>query len=133
MRKKGSYSAIFPIILFLASCQTNPYREGERLYKNTCANCHMDQGEGLRGLIPPLRNADYLHLHREKLPCVLKYGLTDTISVNGQTYTEQMPGVPTLTEIQITNILNYINNSWGNQNAPYSLEDTRRMLEKCAR
>ena len=30
---------------------------GQRLYTTHCANCHMDNGQGLRQLIPPLAGA----------------------------------------------------------------------------
>lgn len=116
--------------LFFA-CQTNPYREGERLYKRNCANCHMDNGEGLSALIPPLAGADYLEKNREKLPCIVKYGLKDSIIVNGKVYAEQMPGVETLSDIHITNVLNYINNSWGNRAEPYRLEEVQKFLKDC--
>ena len=46
-------------------------------------------------------------------------------------YAEQMPGVELLSEIQIVNILNYVNSSWGNQNEPYRLDEVRNSLEKC--
>jgi len=126
-----SLSLIF--VLLHAACDTNPYREGERLYKANCANCHMDNGEGLSALIPPLAGADYLGKNREKLPCVVKYGLKDSITVNGKIYAEQMPGVESLSDIQITNILNYVNNAWGNRHEPYRLDEVRTLLENCRR
>lgn len=129
--KTRFFSLFFISIFFLTNCQPNPYREGERLYKTNCANCHMDNGEGLSALIPPLAGADFLEKNREKLPCVLRYGLKDTIVVNGRIYAEAMPGVATLSDIHITNILNYINNSWGNRHAPYRLEETQQLLDKC--
>lgn len=119
------FSVIFP------NCQPNPYREGERLYKTHCANCHMEDGAGLHALIPPLAGSDYLKNHRQKLPCLVRYGIKDTIVVNGQVFAEQMPGVATLSEIQIVNILNFVNTSWGNQIEPFRLEETRTLLEKC--
>lgn len=112
-------------------CEQNTFQEGERLYKKHCANCHMDDGIGLSALIPPLAGSDYLNKHREQLPCVVRHGLNDTIFVNGKMYAENMPGVATLSEIHITNILNYINNSWGNQNGVYRLDEVRAALEKC--
>ena len=42
-----------------------------------------------------------------------------------------MPGVPTLSDINISNILNFINTSWGNRNEVYRLEEVRAALEKC--
>ena len=120
-------------IFLLSCCEPNPYRAGERLYKSNCANCHMDNGEGLSALIPPLAGADYLGKNREKLPCVLRYGLKDTIVVNAKTYAEAMPGVATLSDIQLTNILNYINNAWGNRHEPYRLEEVQQLLDNCRR
>ena len=119
--------------VILSNCRPNPYREGERLYKTHCANCHMEDGAGLHALIPPLAGSDYLKNHREKLPCLVKYGIRDTIVVNGKVFAEQMPGVATLSEIQIVNILNFVGNEWGNENKPFRLEETRTLLEKCQR
>lgn len=128
---KTLFSLLPIFILFLANCQPNQHREGERLYKQHCANCHMDGGEGLSALIPPLSGTDYLEKNREKLPCILRYGLKDTIVVNGKIYAEEMPGVATLSDIHITNILNYINNAWGNSKEPYRLEEVQQLLDKC--
>ena len=122
---------IFLLLLSSAACQQVPYREGGRLYKANCANCHMDDGVGLGALIPPIAGADYLQTHRERLPCILKYGMKDSVLVNGQMYAEQMPGVPTLSVIQITNILNFINHNWGNDNPVYRLDEVERLLEGC--
>ncbi|TNE64501.1 MAG: c-type cytochrome [Bacteroidetes bacterium] len=115
----------------LPACEDNTYQEGARLYQQHCANCHLDDGAGLGALIPPLANSDFLEKHRDALPCILKYGLRDTIMVNGTRYAEQMPGVPTLSSIHVTNILNYINHSWGNAHPPYRLDEVKRLLEQC--
>ncbi|MBK6931576.1 MAG: cytochrome c [Saprospirales bacterium] len=126
-------SAVFLFLFFGLKCQQNPYREGARLYQVHCANCHMDDGAGLSALIPPLAGSGFLKTHRERLPCILKYGLKDTIQVNGKQYAEQMPGVPTLSAVHITNILNYIQTSWGNQEQPFRLDDVEALLEACKR
>ena len=119
-------------ILCLLNCEPNPYREGGRLFQVHCSNCHLDDGKGLGALIPPLAGAtDYLAANRERLPCFLKYGLTDTIVVRGTVYAEAMPGVPVLSAIQITNILNFVNHSWGNQLPPFRLDEVQRLLSEC--
>lgn len=118
-------------LYFGGGCEQNTFQEGERLYKVHCANCHMDDGIGLSALIPPLAGSDYLNKHREQLPCILRYGLSDTIFVNGKMYAEKMPGVSALSEIHIANLLNFINNSWGNRNGVYRLEEVRAALGKC--
>lgn len=106
---------------------------GERLYKTHCANCHMDDGSGLGALIPPLAEADFLSSHREQLACILRYGLNDTITVNGTRYAEQMVGNDKLTDIQITNVLNFVLQSWGNKQPPLTYEEVKVALERCER
>jgi mono/diheme cytochrome c family protein len=96
-----------------------------------CANCHMDNGEGLGELIPPLAKADYLVLNRDKIPCVVHYGLKDSIIVNGKIYHEEMLNYKTLNLADLTNILNYVNNSWGNQNGVYRLDEVTKMINDC--
>ncbi len=119
-------------ITALAACESGgTYQSGERLYKANCANCHMDKGEGLGALIPPLAGADFLATQRDRLPCIIRKGLQDTIVVNGKVYSEVMPPNPGLSDIQITNILNYIHSSWGNSQPPYPLEGVRELLKKC--
>ncbi|GAB4492984.1 MAG: hypothetical protein OHK0019_16000 [Saprospiraceae bacterium] len=122
----------FLLLLLISACQTNPYKQGERLYKANCANCHMDNGEGLGALIPPLAGADYLEKNREKLPCLLRYGIKDSIVVNGKIYAEAMPGAATLSDVQIANILNYVGSTWGNDIAPYRLDEVQKYLGNCA-
>ncbi len=119
------------LLSLLFACENQTYQSGGRLYKTMCANCHMDSGEGLGALIPPLAGADYLEKNRDKLPCIVRQGLQDTIVVNGKVYAEKMAGMPGLSDIQVTNLLNYINTSWGNNNPPYSYEEVTELLLKC--
>jgi mono/diheme cytochrome c family protein len=129
MRLIWMFSAL--MLGLAVGCDTNHRREGERLYQKYCANCHLDNGQGLAGLIPPLAGSDYLDAHYEQLPCVIRYGLADTIVVNGRQFSEKMLPIANLSEIQIANVLNYINTSWGNQGRLYQIEQVRSMLEQC--
>jgi cytochrome c551 len=85
----------------------------------------------LGALIPPLAGADYLVANRNSLPCIIRYGIADNIVVNGVQYAEQMAGHPELSDIDIANVLNYIGNSWGNQQTPFQLGELRAMLQSC--
>jgi mono/diheme cytochrome c family protein len=121
------------LLLFsFASCQDNPYKQGERLYLYHCGNCHMEDGSGLEGLIPPLAQSDYLKNHPERIACIIRYGLSDTIVVNGKTYMgQQMEGIPDLNYFEITNIINYIHHAWGNGLGYKSAVEVERELENC--
>lgn len=91
----------------------------------------MEDGSGLLNIIPPLDGADYLELYPENLPCLIKAGYKGDITVNGKIYSTEMPGIPKLTEFEITNVINYINTSWSNNNKIVKHLDVRKALKEC--
>ena len=116
----------------LASCNMNdPYAEGKGLYERHCANCHMDDGSGLEGLIPPLAKADMLQTLGASAACLIRNGVSGKMVVNGVTYEGEMPANERLSEVEILNILNYINNSWGNQREFIKLDEVKQSLNPC--
>lgn len=116
----------------LAQCQREPYREGGRLYAAHCANCHGENGQGLGELIPPIAGSDYLKQQRQHLACLLVNGMKDSVQVNGKWYSGQpMPENKSLSAVHVTNILNFISNSWGNANGEFSLEEVQTSLKDC--
>ncbi len=117
--------------IWLISCEGNPYKQGAILYENFCVNCHMEDGSGLEGLIPPLAGADYLKENNLQTACIIRKGISDTILVNGRQYTDPMAGIPQLSDFEINNIINYINHAWGNDYGYVKLEDVRQTLENC--
>lgn len=86
--------------------------KGEKLYQANCGNCHGEKGEGLRKLIPPLANNDYVPAHFEQIPCIIRYGMKGDIVVNGQAYNQPMPGLPTLEADEIKAIMDYMVDEW---------------------
>ncbi len=122
---------IFGLIFLLNILTNRNEAKGALLYRNNCANCHMDQGEGLRGLIPPLAKADYLQKYQGDLACIIRYGMKGEIVVNGQSYNQAMPGNAELSDIEITNLINYINRQWGNEIPERSVQQVRKDLAAC--
>ena len=120
------------VILVGVGCERKPFAQGEILYQNFCSNCHMENGQGLEGLIPPLAGSDYLQREALNTACIIRYGQEGPIIVNGRRYNQPMPGIPQLTDVEITNILNYINQAWGNTYGYVPLENVRTQLERCA-
>lgn len=87
---------------------------GKEVYMNNCIVCHMGKGEGVPKLNPPLANSDYLLKTPEKGIRAIKFGLKDSIQVNGVKYQGMMPE-PGLENEEIADVMNYILNSWGNK------------------
>jgi mono/diheme cytochrome c family protein len=118
------------LILF-TSCGNTPYPQGKILYENFCVSCHMHDGTGLKSLIPTLVKADYLLENPLKTACIIRYGLTDTIMVNGNQYTQEMEAIPVLSDFEIANIMNYIHSSWGNNMPFVTLAQVKGALDSC--
>ena len=113
------------------SCSPSRLHDGQYLYATHCASCHGTQGEGLRRLIPPLAGADYLLAHRADLPCLVRKGQRQSIVVNGTEYNQYMPGNEGLTDSEIANLLNYVQQQWGNQGQPYTIREASALLGAC--
>jgi mono/diheme cytochrome c family protein len=122
---------VLSFLILQCSCSPHPYPQGEILYKNFCANCHMEDGNGLGKLIPPLAESDYIKNNQDHLACIIRYGIKGEIIVNGIIYNQEMPGEKVLTDFEINNIINYINYSWGNQIGFKKLPETQLELENC--
>ena len=87
---------------------------GEEIYNDFCIQCHLDTGEGVSGVFPPLAKSDFLVNNIEISIRGLKYGMSGPIVVNGEEYDGVM-GDQGLGDDEIADVLNYILNSWGNQ------------------
>ncbi|MDO8366886.1 MAG: hypothetical protein Q7T20_08830, partial [Saprospiraceae bacterium] len=81
----------------------------------------------------PLKGSDYLAANRDQLACMIRYGLKDTIVVNGKIYAEQMVGNDKLNDIQIANVVNFVLQSWGNDLKPLTFKEVKAGLEQCGK
>ncbi|QLG47180.1 cytochrome c [Costertonia aggregata] len=86
---------------------------GSKLYRKNCVVCHGKNGTGKGKRIPPLAQSDYLLNNIDKSIRGIKYGLKGEIMVNGVTYDKVMKPSG-LTDPEITDIMNFILNSWDN-------------------
>lgn len=125
------FFAIAIFTLVNNSCEADKYTHGKILYDNFCVNCHGENGENLAELIPPLANSDYLTAYKDKLACLIYYGYDGKMTVNGKEYNQQMPGNPNLNDIDIANLINYINNHFGNNNGYTPLKEVQDALNTC--
>ena len=65
---------------------------GRESYVTYCLSCHMDQGEGIEGIYPPLAKADYLMADRDRAVRQIIFGARGEMVVNGMTYNTEMTG-----------------------------------------
>ncbi|MBP9926345.1 MAG: cytochrome c [Cyclobacteriaceae bacterium] len=107
------------------------YVEGEGLYKLHCSNCHQNDGSGLGKLYPPLAKSDFLEKDLAEIVCLIKYGRSGEVWVNGVMYNQPMKGTPALTELEIAEITTYIYNSWGNVHDIVEVTEVAALLPTC--
>jgi len=135
----GQWSIVlFLLVSFIfLSCSTKSakfqqyYAQGQALYEKNCSNCHQKNGKGLGLVYPPLASSDYFEKNFNISLCLMKYGKQGDIIVNGKSFNKLMPGVPSLTELEIAEIATYIKNSWGSQNGIVEINQVTSALNEC--
>lgn len=87
---------------------------GQEIYSDFCIQCHGADGKGDNKNFPPLASSDWLSKNRLQSIYAVKYGLNGAIVVNKKKYNSAMPAQG-LTNSEVAAVMNYIMNSWGNQ------------------
>ncbi|WP_448529938.1 c-type cytochrome [Raineya sp.] len=128
--------AAFPVLFFVGLLLGNLFffrtqEQGQKLYALHCSSCHMEKGEGLAGLIPPLKNADWLAQNPEKIACIIRYGQKGKVLVNGITYNHPMPANLKLSDTEIHNLTNFILSNFENQVPKRTFEQIVKDLQSC--
>ena len=97
---------------------------GKDIYAVQCMSCHMENGEGVADVFPPLAKADYLMADKKRSIQQTLYGVSGEMKVNGVVYNGDMPPIE-LTDVEASDVLNYIRNSWGNKGEAIRPEDVK--------
>lgn len=101
------------------------------MYAIHCSNCHQKTGKGLGLLYPPLDRSDYMDQHLPEVICLIKNGKRGELMVNGEKYNQPMPGIPTLTDLEIAEIATFIYNSWTHEQGIIEVKQVAKILEEC--
>jgi cytochrome c551 len=131
----------FFFLLFLCiNCGTNNaeqvkfqqyYAQGENIYVARCMNCHQKSGEGLGLVYPPLNKSDFMDKNFSEVICLIKHGVKGPLAVNGNDFNQPMPGVPALTQLEVSELATYIYNTWEHKRGIIEFNDLTKILEKC--
>jgi mono/diheme cytochrome c family protein len=99
----------------------NAMRAGAAIYKDSCAACHKDSGEGEIYLFPRLAGSALVQSDDPTtLERVVLQG-TRAVSTSGAPTAPAMPAFDwRLGDAQVAAVLTYVRNSWGNAAAPVS-------------
>lgn len=134
MIKKG---IIILAVLAAFSCQSAEelkteqyFAEGYQIYTMNCANCHQADGKGMANLYPPLEGSEIIK-DKSAMACIIRYGMKDTIIVNGKPFHRPMPANPKLQELEIAEIITYVNMKWGKDSIYTPIAAVTKALQNC--
>ena len=108
------------------------YIQGEKLFEQHCSNCHQKNGKGLGLVYPPLNQSDFIDGNQEKVICLIRYGISGELVVNGSQFNKEMPAIPSLTDLEIAEIITYLYNTWGRNEGILEVKEASKILENCA-
>jgi mono/diheme cytochrome c family protein len=120
--KKGILFFVFSllIITFSSFQKKSPFdlkasiSRGQEIYNINCIACHMEKGEGLEGVYPPLAKSDYLMADKKRSIIQILKGVTGPMTVNRVDYDGEMNAFD-LSDSEVSDVLNYVRNSFGNK------------------
>lgn len=134
--KKIIFSVLTTVFIGILLSFSFPYqndlessiKRGSNIYASNCIACHMDTGEGMAGVFPPLKGSDYLKDKKKVIQAMLN-GLQGEIVVNGKKYNSAMPASG-LNNKEIADVLTYVNNTWGNKNPRITEQEVAALRKK---
>ena len=99
------------------------FAEGRQRYLTTCSGCHGTDGNGLPRFGPSLVRSEWVLGDERRLALILLHGMEGPIEVNGKLLDVPdilpvMPPHSVLGDREITAIMTYIRNEWGNSAGP---------------
>ncbi len=112
---------------FATSDPASVQRGGET-YRQRCAACHGEQGQGARGAYPPLagNRAVTMKSPANLVQMVVHGGYLPATTGNPRPY-GMPPFGPVLDDAEVAAVVSYIRSAWGNAAAPVSTLDVLRL------
>jgi len=122
---------LIAIAITLVSFQKKPafdlkasMTRGQEVYTTNCVSCHMEKGEGMEGVFPPLAKSNYLMADKKRSIVQILKGVSGPMKVNGVEYNGEMAAID-LSDQEISDVLNYVRNSFGNKGAAVTPEEVK--------
>jgi mono/diheme cytochrome c family protein len=106
---------------------------GKILYMQFCLSCHMENGEGVPSLYPPLTQTKYVLGDKEWLIKNVLLGQEGPIEVKGQPYNNIMTKLDFLGDKEISEVLTYVRSNFGNNADAVTVEEVRAVRQSLAK
>ncbi len=93
------------------------HKKGAAIYATQCASCHGQDGLGVAGAFPPLSASERLTKDPSVPIRIVLHGLQGPITAGGKEYNGAMPPPGNLSDADISAVLTYLRQSFGNDAA----------------
>jgi len=103
---------------------------GKNVYETYCLMCHQTNGSGVPSTFPPLTETKHVLGPKENLIKIILNGQKGEIEVLGEIYDGEMPAQDFLTNRQVSDVLTFVRNSFGNNASPISPEEVQEVRSK---
>lgn len=100
-------------------------KRGAAVYGRTCIACHQPTGKGLPPVFPSIAETPIVVGNPELPIKFITNGLMGPITVGGMTFNSMMPPVVGVTDQDISDVLTYVRQSFGNKGNPVSIEQVK--------
>ncbi len=100
-------------------------KRGAAVYARTCIACHQPTGKGLPPVFPSIAETPIVVGNPELPIKFITNGLMGPITVGGMTFNSMMPPVAGVTDQDISDVLTYVRQSFGNKGNPVSVEQVK--------
>lgn len=94
--------------------KTAEVHPGKIVYMQFCLACHMENGEGVPSLYPPLIQTEYVLGDKKRLIETVILGIEGPVEVKGEKFNNIMAKLDYLRDEQIAEVLTYIRSNFGN-------------------
>lgn len=98
-------------------------KKGETVYKSYCFACHMNEGQGVPNLNPPLTRTKYTLGDKKEMAKIVIQGLEGEIEVLGTKYNNVMTPFGFLSDEEVAGVVTYVRQSFGNDADAISVEE----------
>ncbi len=114
----------------LTKAQQLRFDEGKKIYAGLCIQCHKANGLGQDGLAPPLSGSEWAAGADYRMIRIVLNGLRGPVTVDGKTFTLEMPSLQTLDDEKIANVLTYVRREWDNTATPVDPATVKKVREE---
>lgn len=98
-----------------SSAKQSLAEQGKKVYGQFCVTCHMPNGGGQPGVIPPLAGSEFVTGGEKRLIATLLKGIAGPLTVAGKSYNGAMPPWEAqLSAKKIAAVASYVRQDWGN-------------------